>query len=88
MLLNLQDANAVKSQGTLFDLSDKNPADRERDEQLMESVDKINRLFGKGTVFFSSQGIDQKNQKWRGASEHCSPNYTLNFADLPVVKAR
>jgi len=34
---------------------------------------------------FGSQGVEQK---WRGASEHCSPNYTINFADLPVVKAK
>jgi hypothetical protein len=51
----------------------------------MESVDRINRLCGKGTVFFGSQGIDQK---WRSASEYCSPNYTLHFAELPVVKAK
>jgi DNA polymerase V len=66
-------------------MDDKNPADREQDEHLMVSVDRINRVFGKGTVFFSSQGTDQK---WLGASEHCSPNYTLSFAELPVVKAR
>ena len=85
MLLNLQDANAVKSQGVLFDLDGKKPEDRKRDEQLMESVDRINRALGKGTVFFSSQGTDQK---WRGASEHCSPNYTLSLTDLPVVRAK
>ena len=85
MLLNLQNADAVKSQGVLFDLDDKNPADRKRDNQLMESVDRINHSLGKGTLFFGSQGT---NQKWRGASEHCSPNYTLNFAELPIVKAK
>jgi len=85
MLLNLQDAIAVKSQGLLFDLDAKNPTARKRDDQLMESVDRINRLCGKGTVFFGSQGIDQK---WHSASEYCSPNYTLHFAELPVVKAK
>jgi DNA polymerase V len=85
MLLNLQNAKAVKSQGTLFDLDHKPPAERNRDEQLMQSVDRINQAFGKGTVFFSAQGTDQK---WRGASEHCSPNYTLNYAELPVVRAK
>ena len=85
MLLDLRDAEAVKSQGMLFNLDGKNPADRKRDDQLMESVDRINRQFGKGTLLFGSQGT---HQKWRGASEHCSPNYTLNFAELPVVKAK
>ncbi len=52
---------------------------------MMSSVDEINRTFGKGTLFFGSQGIDQK---WRSASELCSPNYTLCFDELPVVKAK
>jgi len=51
----------------------------------MESVDKINRHFGKGTLFFGSQGT---KQKWRSTSEHCSPNYTLTFGELPIVKAK
>ena len=85
MLLNLQDANVVKSQGVLFDMGGKNPDDQQRDETLMVTVDRINRSFGRGTMTFGSQGVEQK---WRGASEHCSPNYTLNFAELPVVKAR
>ena len=85
MLLDLHNAEAVKSQGLLFALDEKNPNDREREEQLMSSLDRINRTFGKGTLFFGSQGTQQQ---WRGASEHCSPNYTLNFDELPVAKAR
>jgi len=85
MLLNLQDAKTVKSQGVLFDMGGKNPEDQQRDETLMNTVDRINRSFGKGTMTFGSQGVEQK---WRGASEHCSPNYTINFAELPAVKAK
>ena len=85
MLLHLQDAVAVKSQGLLFDLAEKNPDAQRRDDQFMMSVDKINRHFGKGTLFFGSQGTEQR---WRSASEHCSPNYTLSFSELPIVKAK
>jgi len=85
MLLNLQDAQTVKSQGVLFDLGGKNLDNQQRDDTLMNTVDQINRSFGKGTVLFGSQGVEQK---WRGASEHCSPNYTISFDDLPVVKAK
>ena len=85
MLLDLQDAKAVKSQGVLFDMGDKNLDDQQRDETLMATVDHINRSFGKGTMTFGSQGVEQK---WRGASEHCSPNYTLHFDELPVVRAK
>jgi len=85
MLLNLQDAKMVKSQGVLFDMGGKKPEDQKREDALMDTVDRINRSFGRGTMIFGSQGIEQK---WRGASEHCSPNYTLHFDELPVVKAK
>jgi DNA polymerase V len=85
MLLDLQNVAAVKSQGILFDPDDRNPNDRDRDDRLMGSVDQINRALGRGTLFFGSQGIERQ---WRGASNHCSPNYTLHFADLPVAKAK
>jgi len=85
MLLNLQDAKTMKSQGVLFDMGDKKPEDQKREETLMDTVDRINRSFGRGTMTFGSQGVEQK---WRGASEHCSPNYTINVSELPVVKAK
>ncbi|MDR0327488.1 MAG: Y-family DNA polymerase [Planctomycetaceae bacterium] len=85
MLLNLQNAKTVQSQGLLFDVGGKNPDDQQRDASLMDTVDRINRSFGRGTMLFGSQGIEQK---WRGASEHCSPNYTISFIDLPVAKAK
>jgi DNA polymerase V len=85
MLLNLQDAHAVKSQGLLFDMGGKKPEEQQRDDTLMKTVDSINRSFGKGTMMFGSQGIEQK---WRGASEHCSPSYTISFTDLPIAKAK
>jgi len=85
MLLDLQNAEAIKSQGVLFELDGKNPSDRKREDSLMESVDRINQVFGRETLFFGSQGIQRQ---WRSASDHCSPNYTLHFTDLPVAKAR
>jgi DNA polymerase V len=85
MLLDLQNAVAVKSQGVLFEPDDKSPNDRDRDDRLMESVDQINRALGRGTLFFGSQGIERQ---WRSASNLCSPNYTLHFTDLPVAKAK
>ena len=85
MLLDLQNTETVKSQGLLFEPDGKNPHERKREELLMKSVDHVNQTFGKGTLFFGSQGIQQQ---WRSASEHCSPNYTLYFTDLPVAKAK
>jgi DNA polymerase V len=84
-LLHLQDASVTKSQGTLFDLDNKTPEKRDQEERLMESVDHINQTMGKGKLFFCSQGT---KQYWHGASEHRSPGYTVNWNELPIVKAK
>ncbi|GHT17492.1 umuC protein [Planctomycetales bacterium] len=85
ILLELKDAEALKSQGLLFEFDDKLPEERDREGRLMNSVDQINRLMGKGKLFFGSQGT---NLNWRGASDHCSPGYTTYWSDLPVAKAK
>ena len=85
MLLELRDATAVQSQGLLFDLDAKTPEIREKEGRLMESFDQINQTFGTGKLFFGSQGI---KRDWRSTSEHCSPNYTICWDELPVVKAK
>ena len=59
-LLDLQNAEAVKSQGLLFDVDNKTSTDRTREDGLMKSVDQINRAFGKGAVFFGSQGTQRQ----------------------------
>ena len=85
MLLDLRDAAAVQSQQLLFDFEEKTPEEREKESRLMESVDQINRTFGKDKMFFGSQGV---GQSWRSASNHGSPNYTLYWEELPIVKAK
>ncbi len=85
MLLDLRDGGAVKSQGTLFELDGKTPEEKEKESRLMESVDQINRLMGKGKLFFGSEGTERN---WRAASEHRSPNYTVDWKELPLAKAK
>jgi len=85
MLLDMKDADAVRSQGFLFDMDSKSPEDKRRGDRLMISVDRINETFGKGTLFFGAQGTEQT---WRGASDHCSPSYTVSWNELPVARAR
>ncbi|MCL2303775.1 MAG: Y-family DNA polymerase [Planctomycetaceae bacterium] len=84
-LLDTKNAKAVQSQGLLFDSDGQTPEQRQQDAGLMESVDRINHLLGPGKVFFGAQGT---TQNWRGASDHCSPGYTTNWRELPVVKAK
>jgi DNA polymerase V len=85
ILLNLKDNSVTKSQGTLFNMDNKTPEERDQEERLMESVDHINQTMGKGKLFFCSQGM---KQYWRGASEHRSPEYTTCWNELPVVTAK
>lgn len=48
-----------------------------------ETVDKINEIFGKGTVFYASQGIARQ---WSMKREMESPHYTTQWDSLANVK--
>jgi DNA polymerase V len=48
-----------------------------------EAVDRINKQFGKKTVFHLSEGIQRP---WTMKRDHFSPNYTTDWAQIPVVK--
>lgn len=85
ILLELQDAAKVKSQGTLFSIDGTSPELRERNRRLMQSLDAVNQTLGKGTLFFGSQGTDNG---WHGASEHRSPSYLMSWESLPIAKAK
>lgn len=85
ILMELHDATAAKAQGTLFPLDEKSPEQREKEDRLMDSMDRINRLMGRGTLIFGSHGLARE---WRGASDHCSPAYTSLWSEIPVAKAK
>lgn len=50
---------------------------------LMQNIDKINKLFGKGTIRL---GSEQQNQKWSMKREFLSPRYTTRWRDIPIIK--
>jgi len=63
ILHGLKNAEAVQSQGILFETHEGRNADRRTMErQLMNVLDRINHQHGQGTVFFGGEGI-QKD--WR-----------------------
>lgn len=49
---------------------------------LMTALDSINKKYSKGTVKLASEGVDKKWVMRRGFK---SPNYTGDWAELPVV---
>lgn len=51
--------------------------------RLMNVLDKINLSWGSGTLSMASSGIQQK---WQMKRVYCSPRYTTNWNEIPVVK--
>jgi len=66
-------------------LDDKSTASRERQKQLMKTVDSINTRFGGSTMQLAS--IDHTAQHWHGKHESQSPAYTTSWSQLPVVSS-
>jgi DNA polymerase V len=57
---------------------------RERDRQLMKSLDRINAEMGEGTLRYAVSGTQHP---WRARCERRSPGYTTCWEELPLVKA-
>jgi DNA polymerase V len=62
-----------------FFLKPKNP----KRKVLMQTMDELNRLLGKDTLFFGSLGI---NPQWKARREHLSFYNTTSWEHLPLVK--
>ena len=58
--------------------------DSQKQQRLMETIDRLNDRFGKNTVSWAASGI---NQSWVTKRDRVSPRYTTNWNELPVVKA-
>ena len=66
-----------KTQMSLFENSD------ERHKKLMQSVDKVNAMFGQQKIRLGSQ--DPK-KTWKMKQEKLSPNYTTKLSDIIVIR--
>jgi DNA polymerase V len=51
-------------------------------EKLMESIDSLNLLYGKGTVKLASEGVDKK---WAPSNRFISGEFTTSWDDIPTV---
>ena len=56
----------------------------EKQQRLMETIDRLNATIGSNTVFWGASGI---NKSWATKRDNVSPRYTTNWHELPVVKA-
>ena len=57
--------------------------DTERSKAVMETLDNLNRRFGRGTVALGSRGF---SNDWGTKVNSRSPHYTTSWADLMTVK--
>lgn len=58
--------------------------DRERGStELMNTVDKVNRSYGSGTLFYASAGTEKP---WSMRREFLSPSYTTRWEDILEVR--
>ena len=58
--------------------------DREKEVQLMDLVEQLNKKWGAGTINF---GLIKSQSSWRINSQRRSPRFTTQWADIPIVKA-
>lgn len=72
-LLNLSDAAAAQ-QGLFATARD--------NAKLMQAMDRINAIWGRGTLRSAAEGIEKG---WRMKRERMSPAYTTCWAQVPVV---
>lgn len=51
-------------------------------KSIMYTIDSLNQRYGKNTLFFASQGIEQS---WKMRRDKQSPAYTTRIQDIPIV---
>jgi DNA polymerase V len=71
----------TQTQLSLFDTRDR---DRDKGNNLMQTLDQINSQFGSNTLQFGAAGLQKP---WQMRSAKRSPRYTTQWGELPVVRA-
>lgn len=56
----------------------------DKQQRLMETVDRLNSTMGRNTVFWGVSGV---NKSWVTKRDNVSQRYTTSWDELPVVKA-
>ncbi|CAM4317058.1 DUF4113 domain-containing protein [Vreelandella rituensis] len=80
MLLDL--SPKANRQLTLTETS-QTEAEARRSERLMDTVDRLNRELGRGTI---QLGLPRAGNAWALRSEHRTPRYTTRWDELVNVR--
>ena len=59
------------------------PTQPEKSRQLMQTLDRVNRRYGKNTLLLANTGI---KPQWTMSRNYKSPAYTTRWRDIPVVR--
>lgn len=54
-------------------------------DQLMQTIDKLNDRYGRGTIIYGSAGIGKKG--WAMNQQRKTPGYTVQIKDIPIALA-
>lgn len=71
----------VDRQAWQLSLLEQKPEVREKGVVLMENIDRLNKRYGKGTVWHASEA--KQNATWQSKRERQSPRYTTRLSELP-----
>src|SRR3990167_7148535 len=59
----------------------------EKRTRLMQTIDGINRLYGRNAIHLGSAGLLSQGRGWSMQQQRRTPGYTTRWDDLPVVNA-
>lgn len=80
MLLDLQDGGMEQGELNL-------EAEAPTRGHLMDTLDKLNDRFGRGTVLLASAGVKGAKRNFEMNQNLLTPQYTTCWADIPVARA-
>jgi DNA polymerase V len=86
MLMDLSDEGVEQGELSLDDerLEQAKPA---HCAQLMQTLDRLNQRYGRGTLSVASSGITTRHKIWSMRQERLTPRYTTAWADMPIARA-
>lgn len=81
----------IKAGVGLLDLSTKkrqqldlfHPGQAAKSDQLMSVIDKINRHYGRNSIYIAAEGV---HKKWAMRQAYRSPSYTSQWHELPEIQ--
>ncbi|MBN1256510.1 MAG: Y-family DNA polymerase [Planctomycetes bacterium] len=80
LLMDITSQRAADAQRDLFGLGEA----RKRGDSLMKTLDRVNSIMGRDTLYYAAQGI---TRPWKMRREKRSPRYTTRWDELPVARA-